>query len=93
MLSVNRYKVMFFINKYYLLRLFKEQYGFTINDYIIWLRITKSKQLLRFSDMTVEQIAYECGINSPNYFARMFKKIEEISPAEYRKLWRTGKKV
>lgn len=43
--------------------------------------------------MTVEQIAYECGINSPNYFARMFKKIEEISPAEYRKLWWTGKKV
>lgn len=83
----------FFINKYYLLRLFKEQYGFTINDYIIRLRITKSKQLLRFSAMTVEQVAYECGINSPNYFARLFKKIEQMSPAEYRKLWQAGKNI
>lgn len=81
----------FFINKYYLLRLFKEQYGFTINDYIIRLRITKSKQLLRFSGMTVEEIGYECGLNSPSYFARLFKKIEGISPAEYRKLWQAGR--
>lgn len=83
----------FFINKYYLLRLFKEQYGFTINDYMIRLRITKSKQLLRFTKMTVEEIGYECGINNPNYFARLFKKIEGISPTEYRRLWRTGQNI
>lgn len=90
-ISLDNLSEKFFINKYYLLRLFKEQYGFTINDYIIRLRITKCKQLLRFSSMTVEEVGYACGINSPNYFARLFKKIEGISPVEYRKLWQTEK--
>ncbi len=92
-ISLDNLSEKFFINKYYLLRLFKERYGFTVNDYIIRLRITKSKQLLRFSEMTVEKISYECGINSPNYFARLFKKIEGISPAEYRKLWKAGENI
>jgi YesN/AraC family two-component response regulator len=74
-------------------RLFKEQYGFSINDYVIHLRITKGKRLLRFgtnedgNSMTIEQICTECGISDPNYFTRLFKKVEGISPSEYKKLW------
>lgn len=88
-ISLDNLSEKFFVNKYYLLRLFKEQYGFTISDYVIRLRITKGKQLLRFSNMSTEKISYECGISSSNYFSRLFKKVEGISPAEYRKVWRT----
>jgi AraC-like DNA-binding protein len=83
----------FYINKYYMLRLFKEQYGFSIQDYVIRLRVTRGKHLLRFgknddgSPMTVEQICAECGIADPNYFTRIFKKVEGVSPSEYRKVW------
>ena len=64
----------FFIDKYYLTKIFKEQYGTTINAYISRKRITAAKQLLRFSDKTIEQISAEIGISDTNYFTRLFKK-------------------
>lgn len=77
----------FFISKYYMLKLFNESYGITINNYINNLRITKAKQLLRFSDMRIEEIGHAVGMEDANYFSRAFKKIEGISPSEYRKMW------
>lgn len=77
----------FFINKYYMTRIFKAQYGTTIINYLLQVRITKSKHLLRFSDYTMEKIAAECGFPDANYYSRAFKKIEGISPSIYRKSW------
>ncbi len=77
----------FYINKFYLLEIFKQQYGMGINEYMIHMRITKAKRLLRFTDKTVEEIAYSCGMNSLHYFSRVFKKVEGLSPSEYRKSW------
>lgn len=77
----------FFINKFYLTRIFREQFGLTISTYLLQVRITHAKRLLRFSDLSIEKIAVECGMADANYFARMFKKIEGISPGEFRKRW------
>lgn len=77
----------FYINKYYMVRTFKEQYGISINTYLQQLRITKAKQMLRFTDNTLEVIGLVCGIGEPNYFSRIFKNVEGISPSEYRKRW------
>ena len=77
----------FFINKFYLVRLFKEQYGQSINHYLQQIRITKAKQLLRFTDKTVEQIGLECGLGAHSYFTRTFKKVEGITPSEFRSQW------
>ena len=77
----------FYINKFYLTRVFKEQFGITINSYLLQKRITHAKQLLRFTDKTVEDIGYECGMGAVHYFSRMFKKMEGMSPSEYKKRW------
>ncbi len=77
----------FYINKFYLLEIFKQQYGMGVNEYMIHMRITKAKRLLRFTDKTVEEIAYSCGMNSLHYFSRIFKKVEGLSPSEYRRSW------
>ena len=77
----------FFINKFYMTRIFKEQYGTSINSYITGLKITQAKELLRFSDDSLEMIGEKCGIGDANYFSRTFKKVEGISPREYRKIW------
>jgi len=78
---------MFFINKFYLSRIFKEQFGVTINTYLLQVRITHAKQLLRFSDSSVEKISSDCGFTDANYFSRSFRKFENISPMEFRKKW------
>lgn len=77
----------FFINKYYLLKLFKERYGVTIKAYLNQVRVTYVKQQLRFTDKTVECLAAELHVE-PTYLSRLFKKIEGVSPSEYRKAWK-----
>lgn len=77
----------FFINKFYLSKIFKEAYGTTVNNYLISKRITRAKQLLRFTDMTVDEVGVTVGMGDANYFSRMFRKVEGISPREYRKQW------
>lgn len=77
----------FFINKYYLTRIFKDRFGTTVNNYILSKRITVSKKLLRFSDKKIDEIASDAGFGDAQYFCRTFKKIEGITPGEYRKMW------
>lgn len=77
----------FNVNKSYLLRLFKENTGLTVNNYILQKRILRAKNELRFSNKTLDLIAEECGLESANYFIRIFKKIEGLTPGDYRKRW------
>ena len=88
-IPLDRLAESFYINKFYLTRIFKEQFGISINSYLMQIRITHAKQLLRFTDRTVETIGQECGIEDANYFSRLFKKIEGISPGEFRRTWRS----
>ena len=77
----------FYMNKYYLLELFKERYGVTVNAYLNQLRVTYIKQQLRFTDETVERIAEDLHIE-PTYLSRLFKKMEGVSPSKFRKTWK-----
>ena len=77
----------FFIDKYYLAKSFKNQFGLSITTYLQNIRITKAKQLLRFSSKTVEEIGYEVGLGAPAYFSRVFKNTEGVSPKTYREQW------
>ena len=77
----------FYLNKYYLMKLFKDRYGMTINAYLNQTRVTWVKQQLRFTDKTMETLAAELHIE-PAYLSRLFKKIEGISPTQFRKSWR-----
>ncbi|WP_262316614.1 helix-turn-helix transcriptional regulator [Lacticaseibacillus parakribbianus] len=77
----------FYINKYYLTRLFKAAYGVSINQYLQERRITAAKQQLRFTDRSVAAIATACGFADTAYFARVFKQVEGVSGREYRKRW------
>ena len=86
-ITLNDLAKRFFINKFYLSKIFKETYGTTVNNYLISKRITRAKQLLRFTDMTVDEIGVAVGMGDANYFSRMFRKVEGSSPSEYRKQW------
>ena len=77
----------FFINKFYLMKRFKQTYGVTVNSYLMQIRITRAKQLLRFTDLPIERIGEKCGIPDPNYFTRAFKKLEGLTPGKYRRMW------
>ena len=77
----------FYINKYYLTKVFKEQYGQSITAHLLNVRITKAKQLLRFSNKSIEEIGLEVGLGAPHYFSQTFKSVEGVPPSVYRKQW------
>lgn len=87
-ITLNRLSKEFLVNKYYLERIFKEQFGNSIINYLLNIRVTQAKQLLRFTDKSIEQIGTECGIYPLYYFSRIFKQTEGISPTEYRRRWK-----
>ena len=64
----------FYINKFYLTRVFKEQFGQSVTNYLVQLRITQSKRLPALTDRRIEAVAQECGLNDANYFSRLFKR-------------------
>ncbi len=86
-ITLNNLASHFLMDKFYLCEQFKKQYGITINDYLTSVRITEAKKMLRFTDKTLDEIAYNIGVNGAAYFSRLFKKVEGISPSKFRKMW------
>ena len=86
-ISLDRLAEQFFISKYYLSREFKKEYGTTIVQYLLTKKITNAKELLRYSDSSIEEVARLCGIDDASYFNKIFKKMEGCTASEYRKRW------
>lgn len=80
----------FYISKYYMSHEFKRHYGLTIFDYLLNKRITYAKELLRFTDNSIADIALLCGFHDGNYFNKVFKHTESLTPSEFRRQWQTG---
>ena len=63
---------------------FKQQFGITPLEYINRERIKLAKQLLGIQNATVTETAYQCGFTDVNYFVRLFKKSEGITPGTFK---------
>lgn len=74
------------MNPKYLSQLFKSETGKNISDYIAELRIEKAKELLIGTDLKIGEIADAIGIPSRATFLRVFQKIENITPTEFRNI-------
>ncbi|MBD2870847.1 helix-turn-helix domain-containing protein [Paenibacillus arenilitoris] len=83
-LSLDYLSDRFHINSKSLSKLFKEETGQKFVDYLIELRIRSSQKLLERTNRPIAEIAEEVGYTNVISFGRMFKKIVNLSPGEYR---------
>lgn len=74
------------MNQAYLGFLFKKETGMFFNNYLTQYRICCAIQLLKNSDMKINDIAGNVGFSSASYFVTSFKKQTGISPVKYRVL-------
>ena len=72
------------ISPYYLSKLFKDEIGENFIEYLTRLRINQAKKLLEENRFSIKEICMLVGYSDPNYFSRIFKKIEGVTPTEYR---------
>lgn len=63
---------------------FKEQFGTTPVNYVNAERIKLAKQLLADRRYNIAEVSYTCGFSDLNYFVRLFKKLEGVTPGMYR---------
>lgn len=84
-LSLDILEKTFSTNRYYLCRLFKQETGSTIYNYIILKKIALAKQLLSENN-NVTEVCMMTGFNDYSNFIRTFKKVTGYSPANYNKL-------
>lgn len=69
----------------YFHKLFKASIGKSLHSYIEDRRIKKAAELLISTEMTLSEIAYECGFSSQSYFNYIFKRKKGLTPRDYAK--------
>lgn len=67
--------------------LFKTYFGKTIIEYVHEVRLSIAEERIKYSTLSLEQIAESCGFGSYSYFYRIFRKKYGQSPAAYREAY------
>jgi AraC-like DNA-binding protein len=75
-------------NPFFLSKSFKQVTGKNFIDYLTELRMEKAKELLRESELKINDVAGQVGYQH-SYFNRIFKKLEGMTPTRFRELSRT----
>jgi len=83
-LSLELLSAKFYLSKYYLLREFKKNVGYTIHSYIQQKRLIMAKILLR-GNVSITEVCLRCGFGDYSNFIRSFKKAFGLSPRKYTK--------
>lgn len=73
------------LNEKYFTNRFTKETGETFSSYLTGLRMQKAKELLKTTTFKIYEISEMVGYHNVEHFNRMFKKWNEISPAQYRK--------
>lgn len=92
-LSLESLSKQFFISPCYLSHQFKNVNQFTLSEYIQNTRIKNAQYLLVSSDLSITDIASQCGFQSFSQFNRMFRRYNGCSPSAYQKAERTSAKI
>ncbi|WP_088067477.1 response regulator transcription factor [Gottfriedia luciferensis] len=85
-ISLQEFSEKFYLSREYISRKFKQIYGVNISDYIVSIRIEKAKELLKFPNLKIYEIAGKIGYQDDKYFRKVFKKIVGMTPNEYRNM-------
>lgn len=70
----------------YVCLIFKQETGYTLNEYMTKVRMDKAIELLKDSSIRLYDICYTIGYSEPGYFSKLFKRYTGLSPSEYRNI-------
>jgi AraC-like DNA-binding protein len=88
-LSIDMISNKFYLNKYYLMHLFKRETGYTLYNYIQKKRIIKASEYIR-KGMQAGDVCSLCGFGDYSTFVRSFKKEFNLSPKQYYKAYQNS---
>lgn len=74
-----------YLSPYYLSHIFKQETGSTLLEYLTKVRIEEAKRLLENTSWNTTRISFKVGYSDQSYFCKVFKKLEGLTPSNYRK--------
>ncbi|MBD3917597.1 AraC family transcriptional regulator [Paenibacillus sp. PR3] len=72
------------LNRTYLSSLFQEQYGLSLQTYLLHFRMKRAAALLRNRSLSISDVSRSVGYTDPFLFSKMFKKVNGVSPSQSR---------
>ncbi|AHG62523.1 GlxA family transcriptional regulator [Advenella mimigardefordensis] len=72
------------------LRRFQKATGMTTTEYCQRLRVGRARELLQFSNTSIDRVAWEVGYSDPGAFRKVFARIVGLSPGDYRRRFSVG---
>jgi len=84
-ITIEKLEKIFFYNRYYLIRIFKQYTGYTIKEFINTVKVLKTLDPLLYTNDTILKIALNNGFNSQEYYSEKFQDILGLSPLKFRK--------
>ena len=76
------------LSPYHFARMFRESFGVPPHQYLLARRLTRARELLRNSRLSLGDVALACGFASASHFANRFKQTVGATPGEYRAAFR-----
>ena len=73
------------LNRTYLCRVFSEETGMTVGQYVTAIKMEEAKRLMDITPKAISEIADYLGYSSQSHFQRVFKKMLGMTPGEYRR--------
>lgn len=92
-LSLHETSKLIGVSSSHLSKVFSQETGQTMTEYLTATRIGKAKELLKTTRCKTFEIAFQVGYSDQHYFSNLFKKITAMTPMEYRKHGHTGEPV
>lgn len=83
-IKISQFAEKYYLSREYLMKLFKQQFGYGIHEYIQKIRMEKALKLLNDPILKVQEISEMLGYKDKNYFSKAFRNYYGISPSEHR---------
>lgn len=71
---------------HYLSKLFSSTEGITIEQYFIFQKVERAKELLKYGELTLSEIAYKLGYSSVQHLSNQFKKVTGLSATDFKNM-------
>lgn len=82
--SVKEISICLNVSESYFMHLFKQKVGVSFIKYSTKIKISRAKELLSYTNSTINEIAYSLGYNDALYFSKIFKKQVGVSPKQFK---------
>ncbi len=83
-LSLTKLAALIDVSPTYLSTIFKDETGKTVSEYLLIHRLKEAKRLLSSTNMKIYEVAENVGFHSSQYFAKLFHRMNGLTPLQYR---------